>query len=464
MVITKPLTALAALLLALALTACPNLPPPERVDLGTDLRVLRGDYEGYVDTRDWPYVMALNPDASALAATWQGVIELWDLATMEVATTIAVPTADSDVRYRPSFNASGSLISAASDGRALVWETDTGALVLDLDPSARLSDCRYCRVYQTSLSPSGDKLAVSGSVPAVLLIDVATGQIERELEILGWDVALVGFSADGTLLASASYTRGNNYGYSLRVWSATDFNIVFEHEGSVDPHIIPHFAFSGDGRRLAVRSELKLEIFDILGGHEEFVLAESADAWLGALNHDGSLAAMHQGGNFDSFIAIVDLTTGETVERFEDTLGGSPGWSADGSAFVAGSRLVDTSDFAVMHDFSVGQLHELELVAVPQYLDPVSYAVSGSVSIDGAMPIDFSGIVKGHESQRYLRPQARAPRAAELEFQLDSHPWRFYAHQQHGDFDWSLDPIGTWRGGVTEGSGSWYEFKLWRVP
>ncbi|NLE79154.1 MAG: hypothetical protein GX610_06135 [Rhodococcus sp.] len=120
-----------------------------------------------------------------------------------------------------------------------------------------------------------------------------------------------------------------------------------------------------------------------------------------------------------------------------------------------------------MHDFAIGQLYALELESTAEYIDEHRYGVSGTISIDGSAPIDFSGMVSGQEAQRYLRPQARLPSPAHLEIDLHDHPWRIDAHQPYSlDHGNPLEP-GSWQGNMTPDGGpesTWYTFRLWRAP
>ncbi len=457
----KALFTLSALVLTLVLTACPNLPPPDRLDFATDPRILRGEYEGTVDTRRAPWFMAVAGDASLLATSWPGEIQLWDLDTMEPTISIPIGSGLGGL----SVDGSGSRIAGLLTGNLHVWNAETGALVSKLDPRSRLGGCRYCGAYELALNPAGDLAAIAGDAPKVLLVDTTTRSVVRELATLGDSVELVAFSSDGTLIASASSISDTRY--ALRVWDSVSFEVVFEHVGSLSHDRAGRFAFSASGQRFAVGSVSEVEVFDLAGGVTTLPLDRSQGAWFWALGPDGAQAAVGLSDESRQDLAIVDVATGATLALFEDVQRGQPVWSVDGSVLVAGSALTDANDFTVLHDFVVGKLHRLELVATPAYIDPRTYSVSGTVSIDAGEDIEFTGTVSGNESQRYLRPQARAPYPAMLEVEMIGHPWSFYAYQEHSEFQRNPGAESSWWGDVRDSSveddESWIPLELWRV-
>jgi hypothetical protein len=461
----RGLAGLAAALSILLLTGCPVIPPPERLAFDTDPRVLRGSYLGSVDTRATPTSMALAGDASLLVASWPGSVEFWDPETSELVATSPTPSAwgiSGVSASHLSVDGTGSLVAGVLGGHVLLWDGHDATLVREFDPGDRFASCVYCGATVAALDPAGDLVAVGGGAPHLLVVDTATGAVVHELATVGDRGEFVAFGAGGALLASATAVSSTHY--ALRVWETDTYGVVFEREGTIDHARAARFAFSADGRRLAVGSATKLELIDLAGGVTVLPLDDADQTWSLALSADGKHATLRQPGDPDGSLAIVDLTTGSTVALIPAG-GGASAWSADGRFLLAGAKLVRTTDFEVVHDYATGQLYAIELDATPAYVNPRTYAVSGTLRIDRADGIEFHGLVDGNESHRYVRPQARAPDRATLEIDLHDHPWRLHAEQISRAYDYGLEPD-EWWGYVIDrsvgGDQPWTALRLWR--
>jgi len=456
---------LVAALSVVLLTGCPGIPPPERLAFDTDPRILRGSFLGTVDTRAAPFSMALAGDATLLVASWPDSVEFWDPETSQLITTVPTQSEWATAANGLSVDRTGSLVAGVLSGNVLLWDGQDGSLVRAFDPGDRLGACLYCGADAAALNPAGDLMAVSGRAPHVLLVDPATGAVVRELATAGAWAGLVAFGADGALLASATFVSNDHY--ALRVWETDTYDVVFEREATVEPGHVAQFAFSADGRRFAVGSETKLEVHDLAGGAIVIQADEARSIRFVSLSPDGTRATLVHTDELGVGHAIVDLATGTTVARIADAYLGASAWSADGRYLLAGSKLVRTADLSVVHDYTTGQLHDLELDATAEYVDASSYAVSGTLRIDGGVGIEFRGIVEGNESQRYVLPQARAPQKPSLEIELIGHPWRLHAWQTSRTYDYGFEPD-EWWGSVTDTTldedQPWVPLRLWRAP
>lgn len=451
--------------LTLLLTACPSLPPPDRLAFDSDPRILRGAYLGTVDTRKVPWYLELTGDASLLAAGWDDVIDVWDTATAGLITSIPLETNPYGDLGGLSLDATGALVATLQAGNVRLWNARDGAFIRTLDPGDLLGACTYCGIYSMALSPGGDLVAASGREPLVLLFSTTTGDVVHQLPTRGDMTGPVFFSSDGSQVSAFSSLSDTSY--LLRVWNTATYTLVFEHEGTVSHDRYPRFAASADGRRLAVGSATKVEVFDLGGGRTVLSLDEAQGGWFVALNHDGTqLAIVHTVGASSS-LEIIDIATGTLLMEFTDVLRGQPMWSADGRYLIADAKLANATDFAVVQDFAVGHLYGLELQATPTYVDERSYTVAGSLSIDGGAPFAFTGAVHGQESQRYLQPQARLPYPATLTIELDEPPWLLNAYQRYSLDYWNASEPESWQGDMLDGTSAaeaWYPFRLWRVP
>lgn len=453
---------LAIALLALALTACPGIPPPDRLDFDNDARVLRGAYVGFVDTREVPNLMEFSGDASVLAVSWPNSIESWNPETSELIKTLYLPSNDDSWPWLGglSVDGSGSLVAGILDGKVLLWDAGSGKLLRKFDPGDRLDGCRYCGAYEISLGASGDWLAVGGDSSVVLLVDTRTGTVSHELTATGKRILMLAQNSDGTLLAAASDLSDTRY--VLQVWDTSTLEEVFEYTATVSDSRAPNFAFSADGRWLAVDSESNLELLDLAGGRRVLPLGGSPEARFRALSPDGTQVVLEKPGEHGSTLTVMDVATGGELARLNNALRAQSTWSPDGRYLLLGSLLLTADSFSAVHDYTLGQLHDLELTATARYVDTLSYDVSGSVSIDGGPASEFTGTVVGNETQRYVQPQSRAPRPAELELELHAYPWTLHARQLHRGFGTEPSHEGEWWGNMTddshEGTAYWYSY------
>jgi WD40 repeat protein len=410
--------------------------------------------------------MELSGDASTLVMSWPGRLEVWDLRTVDRTAIIEVPSGSEDEWIGGlGVDEAGTRVAGLVGGDIRLWDASDGTLLRTLDSGTTLGACLYCGMYALSMSPAGDLIAGAGGAPLVLLFDAATGSIVRELATSGENTGLVSFSSDGTLLIATSTLSDTRY--AVRAWDTTTYDVVFEHEGTVTHARSPRFAVSADGRTVAVGSEDQVELLDIAGGSTILATDDDMGLWFVAVNADGTQVGIDRSTEVDTSIVIIDVATGAVVTEFSGVLRGQPTWSADGRYLIADTRLLDTSDLTVLHDFAEGHLYALELESTPEYIDEQRYAVSGTVRIDGSAPIDFSGTVTGQESQRYLRPQARLPDPARLEIHLVEHPWRLYAHQPYSLDHWNPLEPDSWQGTMMFDGGpesTWFTFRLWRAP
>ena len=458
--------ALVLILLVLLLTACPGF-TPDRLEFDSDSRILRGSILGTIDTREAPSQMAFAGDASLLAVSWGDKLDIWDLQTLDLVTTIDPGPAETPGLSALSVDHAGSLVAGIIGGDVRLWSAHDGTLLRSLDSGSKLGTCQYCGIYSLSLNPAGGLLAASGGAPRVLIFDVASGEIVKELTTSGENTGLVSFSADGSLLAAASTISDTRYEW--HVWDTATYQLVFEYEGTVDASRYPRFAVSADGQRLVVGSATKVELFDLSGDVSVLPLEEDVGPWFWAVNPDGTEVVIEVPGGFYSDLVVIDVASGATLATFENYLMGAPLWSQEGSYLVANAQLTNATDFEELHDFAAGALHQLQLEAVPEYVDSRSYTVSGTLSIDGGPLLDFSGFVEGNDTQVYLEPQMAPPRLATLDIEVHDHPWRLEARQPYSQITWPPAEPDSWSGTAVDRTVGpdervYYPLKLWPAP
>jgi WD40 repeat protein len=169
-----------------------------------------------------------------------GKIHLWDVATGKERRTLGGSN-------RPGWAA----LAAAPDGRTLawadrfqglrLWDTSSGALVLDLQERSLTAQC-------LAFAPDG-KLLATGEDRRVRLWNLAEGTVVKELSG-GISTSAVAFSPDGTKLAAGGLDK------VVRVW---DLAHAEEPRLLVGPvKRIDTVAFSPDGRLVAAAGAMYL--------------------------------------------------------------------------------------------------------------------------------------------------------------------------------------------------------------
>lgn len=408
----------AVVAITLGLTACPLNPEP--VNFDADERIIRGSYEGFVDTRLPPRFLRLNADGSIAASVWWNTIELWDRVSDET-TVISIPDIDDSWLFGLSINAAGNSLAVNNAGYVQLIDASDGSLVHTLDLRGQLGGCQSCGAQHVMLSPDGAILVAAGVSPRILFFDSATGALASELESAGNEVLFLGFSTNGGLLAAASTTDTR---YFMQVWDLESNEVVLAHEFSHTNEGWPSFAYSADGQWFAVGAYDQVELFDLTGAKRTVPLLPSANRHLQALDPDATHMAFSTYESRTTAYTVADAVTGEVLAEFDSDLTVSySAWSTDGRHIVIGHRLVNASTFEVEVDLAIGHYYEVSLHLDSHYIAGHSYRVTGTISIDGQPDLPVTGIVYGNDTHKYLRPQMRPPQPPRLTFEVGGHPW-----------------------------------------
>lgn len=416
-------TLVATVAVTLGLTACPM--NPEEVNFDTDERIIRGSYEGFVDTRLPPRFLRLNADGSIVATVWWNTIELWDRTSDEI-THIDIPELDDQWVFGLSIDAAGGTLAVNNTGYVQILYASDGSLIQTVDLRNKFGGCDGCGPQHVALNPQGTLFAAAGESSGILLYETSTAKLSAELAATGNVVVFIAFSADGSLLAAASATDTRRY---FQVWNLEAGEPIVAHEFAPTLAGSPSFAFSADGQWFAVYAYEHVELFGLTGEHETVNLPRSEDLRLQALNPDASqiILLAHEGQTLTH--SIVDSSTGAVLAQVEtDLLSGYAAWSTTGEFVVLGHRLLNASTFDVEADVAIGQYYELSLQLDSHYIAGHSYGVTGTVSIDGQSELPVSGTVYGNDTQKYLRQQVRPPHPPRLTFDIEGHPWSVSAH------------------------------------
>ena len=430
----------------LLLTSCFHHDPTP-IQFATDPHILRGRYEGVIDTRYATAQLALTADGQTLAmGGGDGIarVQLWDTQTQTVVRSLGRLNGG-DFVDDVAITADGSRVASAVGGNAQIWEVATGKVVQTLRTGGQLA-----------LTPDGSYLASATYGDArVVVREVATGR-EQIFTAPGDTTEQLTFSADGTLLAALFYDTasavGRSHPFSVHIWQVPSGAEVLALESVVtdteSSFFYPLIAFSADGHSLAYTENNQIRVHDIEKDRRTATLP-LPDAPSGiALSPDGlQLAA---GGLWTPraySVKIFSVTSQMLDHELKHV--NSAEWSQDGRFMLAltmndsevegqsgpdgliTSKLLRTGDFAQVGTFVNGKLHQVVLEATPEYVGEQSYGVTGTLQLGDDAPIPFEGTVDGGESQRYLTPQHSLPEPAEFVLNLRDHPWSLRASQDN---------------------------------
>lgn len=451
--------------LSLALSGC-LIGEPNRLEFVTDSRILRGRYTGTVDTRYASNTVALSADNAVLAmgaGDGRAVVQLWDAATQTLIKSMGTLNELNFFVDDVALSADGSVVASLFSNRVQLWDSRTGTQRLTLNTAKILGDCPYYCVTRFDLSSDGRYVAVGGDeTQRAALFDAETGAHLSLFDLPSDWLETLAFSADGTRLAALTtdpLESASPYTFHARVWDPSSGKAVFSHSGKAA--LSPQLALSADGKRLAFVEGNAVRVLEVDSAREVATFELPRDFSSLALSPDGrrlGLTTFTYGETVRPATVIFDTATQTRVTGLDGV--GLMGWSQDGTLALAygdldkgeGPTLLNAVTFDRIGSFINGQLHEGVLEATPSYIDDQHYAVSGTLELDGGVPIAFTGQVKGNESQRYLAPQARLPYPAELTLKLEEKSWTLHGFQEWKNPEGGYQQEHDWTGYIVDTS------------
>jgi len=175
-----------------------------------------------------------NGESGPLDTHANGLVIVFDLESGAILWRIAGMT--TGIIRDLTFSPDGRLLATADNtGTVTLLDVATGEMVRQLPGHRRL-------VSHVAFSPDGRRLASSSWDSTVILWDLATGREAATLQGHMRSVLCVTFSPDGRRLATSSEDQ------TVRLWDAETGQEVMTLRGHTD--IVPSVVFSPDGNRL----------------------------------------------------------------------------------------------------------------------------------------------------------------------------------------------------------------------
>ena len=259
-------------------------------------------------------------DNRILTASSDGTAIIWNIDRKEPATTLREPGALILAKFRP--RGSKTVVTANVDGALTLWD-------LDKNQNLQLRPKDSHHITDVSFSPDGNMIVAASTVGEVFAWDANTGSPIKVTPATGKPIRQVGFSPSGKYLALASDD------HTIRLWNGHDLNeikVLYGHTDNVNG-----VAFSPKEDLLATASkDTTVRIWNlsdfsanILKGHAEGV--NSVD-----FNSDGTQLLTTSDDTTARVWNVATRASIELIGHNDKVFSGS--FSPDGSRAVTASK------------------------------------------------------------------------------------------------------------------------------
>ncbi|MCB9453078.1 MAG: protein kinase [Anaerolineaceae bacterium] len=238
----------------------------------------------------------ISPDGlTALSASWDDSVILWDIQTADILRRFEAPAGDAmAVAYLPDGQHA---IAGYASGALIEWNLTTGEIVRRFEGATD-------EIWTLDVSPSGRTVAAAGAAPTVWVWNTSTGELTETLEGHTASIERVVFGHTDNLLFSGSQD------YSMIRWNLSTGTIAQRFEGHVAR--ITGIALNADDTRAATSSlDGSLILWDTNTGAKIDQFWEQRDIWDLIFSQDGqSLISAGIGGALQYWDIAVALSPG----------------------------------------------------------------------------------------------------------------------------------------------------------
>lgn len=263
------------------------------------------DFAHFETNSDYVKVVQWNSNGQRLAsATHSGLIQIWDLQTLEVQTEFEVGAFAGSISWNPN----GNHLAIASENRVTVWDTTTGTLIETL-PDAPIP------ITTIAWSPDGKSLAESIGEELdresweVRIWDTETWEIAHMITLAEGLMMTLVWSPDSTMLAGGSLFA------KVVVWQTSDYKRlhVFEDFGNEVNSVV----WTPDSTRLITAgADREILVWEISSGNLVQQLKKHCSNIVSlSLKSDGTTLASVGAAET---IFIWDLLSGNWVTSFSE--------------------------------------------------------------------------------------------------------------------------------------------------
>ena len=267
--------------------------------------------------------LAYSPDGTRLASiSDDGFLKLWDTAThKEVASLEGVGAQKNQIRFAPDGK---TLVTLGFQNNVLVVDVGTGKMRKNIPISnLRGGPAAF------DLSPDGNMIAVVGR-STLRLIDAASGETKSEYEIHKlYAITSVAFSPDGSRVVTAS-TDNTGLVIDLAAGKAVQtLNLKLKGEAVI---------FTRDGKTvLGYSTDHMLRSFNVESGESTKVLNDPVPFSTMQLTGDGKTLVLGGAGRAPSLLSLPDGKLNNTLYDSEDLVT-SAAMSPDGKWIAGGAN------------------------------------------------------------------------------------------------------------------------------